>query len=103
LGRLDDVLPRSRRLPSIAITPFVAAVPTGTQARTSPEVDRTLWVPAGVLLDDRYRGRLRLPGVEEREFATVEYDSAVIWGLTLSILGQFEEVLRRAGYGGRGA
>lgn len=97
LGRLDDVRPSSRRLPAIVIAPYVAEVPAGSATREGPEVDRTLWVPLRALVDARFAGRLVLEGAERREFPTLEYGGEVIWGLTLSILGQFRDVLERAG------
>ncbi len=103
LGRLDDVAPRSRRIPSIAISPFVVAVGRDVEARTSSEVERAVWLPLDVVVEDRHRGRLRLDRVPDRDFPTIEYRGHVIWGLTLSILAQFEEVLRTIGYTGEGA
>ena len=100
LGQLDDVAPRSVRIPAIAITPFVVAVESGVEAGTSREVERSVWLPLEVLLEERHRGRLKLEILPDREFPTIEYQGDVIWGLTLRILGQFEEILRRVGYGG---
>ncbi len=101
LGQLDDVAPRSRRIPSIAISPFVAAVGREVEARTSSEVERAVWLPLDVVVEEQHRGRLRLDVVPDRDFPTIEYRGHVIWGLTLSILAQFEEVLRSIGYTGR--
>lgn len=100
LGQLDDVAPRSVRIPAIAITPFVVAVRPGVQAGTSREVERAVWLPLEVLLEDRHRGWLKLEILPESELPTIEYQGDVIWGLTLRILSQFEEILRRIGYGG---
>jgi 8-oxo-dGTP pyrophosphatase MutT (NUDIX family) len=100
LGQLDDVAPRSVRIPAIAITPFVVAVGSGVEAGTSREVERAVWLPVEVLLEERHRGLLKLEILPGREFQTIEYRGDVIWGLTLRILGQFEEILRRVGYGG---
>lgn len=102
LGRLSDVLPRSRQLPAIAITPFVAAIGRGPEPRPGPEVQHSLWVPVDVLLDERYEGRFAPTEADGREFVVVEYGGEVIWGLTLSILSEMREVVRRAlGAGGR--
>ncbi len=100
LGQLDDVCPRSRRIPAIAITPFIVAVDPGVKARTSSEVDRAVWLPLDVVVDEIHRGSMRLDVVPDREFPTIEYDGHVIWGLTLSILRQVEELLKRIGYPG---
>ena len=98
LGQLDDVTPRTSRIPSIAITPFVVAVEPGVEAWTSTEVERTIWMPLHVVTDEEHRGTLRLTVLPDREFATIEYGGHVIWGLTLSILRQVEGVLKAVGY-----
>lgn len=98
LGQLDDVWPRTRRIPAIAITPFVVAVDSDTRARTNSEVEYAVWVPLEIVVDEELRGTLRLDGLPNREFPTIEYGGHVIWGLTLGILRQLEEVLNRVGY-----
>lgn len=100
LGRLDDVVPGSRRIPSIAISPYVVAVAPEVVARTSSEVERAVWLPLDVVVEERHRGRLRLDRVPDRDFPTIEYRGHVIWGLTLRILAQFEEILKTIGYSG---
>ena len=98
LGRLDDVAPRSRHIPLIAIAPFVAAVPPDVVAGRSPEVERAIWLPLEAVIEESYRGRLKLPFEPDREFPTIEYGGEVIWGLTFAILRQVEELLRAIGY-----
>lgn len=98
LGQLDDVWPRTRRIPAIAITPFVVGVDPGTRARTNSEVEYAVWVPLAIVTDERLRGTLTLAALPDREFPTIEYGGHVIWGLTLGILTQFEKILRRVGY-----
>jgi 8-oxo-dGTP pyrophosphatase MutT (NUDIX family) len=100
LGQLDDVWPRTRRIPAIAITPFVAAVQPGVAARTSSEVEHAVWVPLEVVVNQEHRGTLRIDALPERGFPTIEYAGHVIWGLTLGILRQLEEILTRIGYPG---
>ncbi len=103
LGQLDDVWPRTRRIPAIAITPFVVAVESETHARTNSEVEYAVWVPLEVVLDEGLRGTLKLDAVPDREFPTIEYGGHVIWGLTLGILRQLEDVLNLVGYPDRSA
>lgn len=98
LGQLDDIAPRARRIPSIAITPFVVAVGANLEASESREVQNTIWVPVGALLEERYQGRLTLGSAAERSFPTIDYKGYVIWGLTYSVLLQLEPVLRSIGY-----
>jgi 8-oxo-dGTP pyrophosphatase MutT (NUDIX family) len=100
LGQLDDVWPRTRRIPAIAITPFAVAVRPDVTARTSSEVEHAVWVPLEVVVDEGHRGTLRIDALPEREFPTIEYGGHVIWGLTLGILRQLEELLIRIGYPG---
>ncbi len=100
LGRLDDVAPRSRHIPSIAVTPFVVAVSESVDARTSSEVEQAVWLPLDVVVNEEHRGTLRLDVLPDREFPTIEYGGHVIWGLTLSILRQLEGPLSRVDYRG---
>ncbi len=98
LGQLDDVRPSSRKIPAISITPFVVEVGPDVETRESAEVDVAIWVPAEALVDEGYRGRLFHAHEPGREFPTIEYRGHVIWGLTLSVLGQMEAILRGIGY-----
>ena len=95
LGQLDDVRPSSRRIPAIAITPFVVAVEGELSIRTNHEVEEAIWVPLETLVKRSYRGRFG-------DFPTIEFEGYVIWGLTLSVLSQLELLLRRIGYFGGG-
>jgi 8-oxo-dGTP pyrophosphatase MutT (NUDIX family) len=103
LGQLDDVAPATRRIPSIAISPFVVAVQPDVVARTSSEVEYAVWVPLSVVMDEKHRGSLRLEIIPDREYPTIEYEGHVIWGLTFRILGTFQEILWEIGYPGEGA
>lgn len=94
LGRLDDVRPESRRLPPIAISPFVFGVRPGTAARVaSPEVDAVLWVPLARLEDPDTLDTLTLDLTEGvREFPGFRVEEGLVWGLTYRILTRFLEV-----------
>jgi 8-oxo-dGTP pyrophosphatase MutT (NUDIX family) len=102
LGQLDDVYPKTRRIPAIAITPFVFAVEPGVVAETSTEVEHAVWVPLNVVIGDEHKGTMELEVLPGQEFPTIEYGGHVIWGLTLSILRQLEELLNRVGFTGDG-
>jgi 8-oxo-dGTP pyrophosphatase MutT (NUDIX family) len=99
LGALDDVAPRTRRLPPLVIAPFVAAVPPTTLAvPDAREVDAALWVPAGALRDEAAVSEILIElQNESRRFPSLVYQEHVIWGLTHRILTQFMEVLDEAG------
>ncbi len=102
LGQLDDVYPRTRRIPAIAITPFVFEVDGGVVAETSTEVEHAVWVPLNVVVGEEHKGTMELEVLPGREFPTIEYGGHVIWGLTLAILRQLEEILNRVGFTGDG-
>lgn len=87
VGRLDDVHPRSHRLPSIAITPWVGWSQPGAKVREGREITAHRWISLGELLDPGRRSVLRRRrGHVLRIFPTVEFEGETIWGLTLAIL-----------------
>ncbi len=99
LGALDEVHPRSQRLPTIVIAPFVLAVPASASASPDPaEVEAALWVPLSALADETAADELilELEG-SSRTFPAYRYGEYLIWGLTHRILEQFLEVAREAG------
>ena len=99
LGALDEVTPRTPRLPPIIIAPFVLAVPADARAvPDSREVDAALWVPLPALADEAAADQLiiELEGLS-RSFPAYRYQEYVIWGLTHRILTQFLEVAAEAG------
>jgi 8-oxo-dGTP pyrophosphatase MutT (NUDIX family) len=100
LGRLDDVAPRSVRLPPIVVTPFVHAVPSHTVARPDGrEVDVALWVPLSALRDEDAVEELLVELGEggSRAFPSLRYQEHVIWGLTHRVLTDFLSVIAAAG------
>ena len=99
LGELDEVAPRTPRLPPIVIAPFVAAVPPGTLAvPDGREVELALWIPVSALRDDAAVSEILIELQEgSRSFPSLVYQEHVIWGLTHRILVQFLEVLELAG------
>lgn len=95
LGRLDALHPRSRRLPSVAVTPFVAWRPGEARIRTSREVTGHLWVPVDALAAPEHRGVLTFRrGGAIRAFPTIEYGGHTIWGLTYLVVQRFLEATR---------
>ncbi len=87
LGALDDIHPRTRALPSIAVTPFVAWRDGPAPVRANPEVQAHIWVPFSALRDPACRSELRLgrEGLELR-FPTIEFEGYTIWGMTFEII-----------------
>lgn len=88
LGRLEVVRPVTRRLPPLAILPFVFAVPAGTFATIgSSEVAETHWVPLHHFEDPEHRVVHRLTLDDEAmAFPAYRHGERVIWGLTERIL-----------------
>lgn len=96
LGRLADIHPRSRHLPSICVTPFVAWMAAHQEVRVNHELTDHVWIPVSALSDPVYRSTLVREAPSVREFPTVDYEGNVIWGLTLAILEDFLAVLATA-------
>ena len=94
IGALDEVAPRTPRLPPLIIAPFVFAVPRETEAKPSAqEVDAAIWVPLSALRDEGAASEIliELEG-GSRSFPSLKYGEYVIWGLTHRILLQFLEL-----------
>lgn len=94
LGRLPEVTPLSKRLPPLAIVPFVFSVPSETPARAATvEVADTHWVPIGHFLDPASRTLHRYEAGETvLTFPAFSLEGRTVWGLTHRIL---EELIRR--------
>lgn len=97
LGRLDDIHPRSRRLPSVAVSPFVAWAAAAAEVRPGPEIAGHRWTALRELEDPARRGILsfRREGAL-RVFPTIELDGLTVWGLTFVIVRRFLRHLPRA-------
>lgn len=99
LGTLDEVGPRTPRLPPIVIAPFVFVVPPDASASPDPaEVEAALWVPLRALFDEAAADELILELEGGRlTFPAIRYQQHIIWGLTHRILEQFLALAREAG------
>lgn len=96
LGRLGEIHPRSRHLPSICVTPFVAWLAADREVRLNYELTGHAWIPLSVLSDRGYRSTLVREAPTTREFPAIDYDGDVIWGLTFAIVEDFLAVLSSA-------
>lgn len=94
LGRLDDILPWSRHLPAICVTPFVVWLGSKQEVRENHELAGHLWVPLSALSNPACRIILVRPSA--RRFPAVDYEGNVIWGLTFAILEDFLACLAAA-------
>lgn len=93
LGRLNDVVPSSVRLPKLTISAFVFGVPASTTARVaSREIESVYWVPLDVLRNPANVGTVEvpLPG-GSRGFPSYRVEGEHVWGLTHRILSEFLE------------
>lgn len=99
LGALDEVHPRSTRLPSIIVAPFVVVADANAGLTLdSREVETALWVPISALRDPAAVSELVLEmGGFTRTFPSIVYGEYTIWGLTHRILTQFLEAAHDAG------
>ncbi|MFQ5746184.1 MAG: NUDIX hydrolase [Gemmatimonadota bacterium] len=94
LGRLDERHPRTRRLPSIGITPFVAWPERIGAVVESDEVAGHFWVPLRTLVAPAARETIRQAGIPPRDRPAIVHDGHVIWGLTLAIIEEFAAIIR---------
>jgi 8-oxo-dGTP pyrophosphatase MutT (NUDIX family) len=103
LGKLDEVVPDSVRLPRLTIQPFVFGVTDEARAFVaSREVQAVHWVTLAELRarDTHSEVEIPLPG-GSRSFPCYRVAGEIVWGLTYRILSQFLELypdseLRRA-------
>lgn len=99
IGPLDDVAPRTPRLPPLVISPFIVTVPRDTEPTPDGrEVDEALWVPMNALREPGAVSEILIELQEgHHAFPSLRFGDYVIWGLTHRILTQFLEVAREAG------
>ncbi len=99
LGRLEALIPATKRLPPITIFPFVFGVPKNASAKASSrEVDEVLWVPLSALRDPQAASTVEIHygDADSRTFPCFRVQGRVIWGLTYRILTGFFETLATA-------
>jgi len=87
VGVLDDLRPRTVRLPAVVVRPFVFLVSEVCEPVLSSEVAGAFWVPLSVLLDRSVwrDARVRAGDVEISRFA-FHHEGYVVWGMTERIL-----------------
>ncbi|MDE2293276.1 MAG: CoA pyrophosphatase [Elusimicrobia bacterium] len=85
LGRLDDLHPRSRTLPSIVVRPFVFALEARPRLSLSGEVAYPIWLPLARLRSGQGTAR---PVARGRRLLVPCYRSGrhMVWGMTHRIL-----------------
>ena len=86
-GSLDDVVPRTRVLPPIAVRPFVFLLPERPVVTLNAEVAAVAWMPLDRLLDPiSYQSVQYVVRGESREFPAYRLEDAVVWGMTERVL-----------------
>ena len=94
LGRLDDIHPLGRGLPSIVVSPFVAWRAVSHEVRTNHEVQYHHWIPLATLADPAARSELTWNRHgEKRVFPSIVFAGDTIWGLTHRVVINFLEIL----------
>jgi 8-oxo-dGTP pyrophosphatase MutT (NUDIX family) len=87
IGVLDDLRPRTVRLPDVIVRPFVFLMPSPPEAVLSSEVADSFWVPLSVLLDRSvWRDTTVTAGGMEMSRFAFHHQGYVIWGMTERIL-----------------
>jgi 8-oxo-dGTP pyrophosphatase MutT (NUDIX family) len=99
LGELDELAPRSARIPAIVVSPFVYRVDAQARAAPDPrEVQAALWVPVDELVHPdaatEYLHALADGGT--LSFPALHARGSVVWGMTHRILAGFLELYAQA-------
>jgi 8-oxo-dGTP pyrophosphatase MutT (NUDIX family) len=94
LGELDHLAPRSVRIPSIVVAPFVFELTGAPEPRPNHEVQLALWVPVAELLRPEavteYLHELGEGGT--LSFPAFDAGGYRVWGMTHRILTTFLEL-----------
>ena len=87
VGTLDDLRPRTVRLPAVVVRPFVFLVSDVAEPLLSSEVAGAFWVPLCILLDRSVwrDARVKAGDAEISRFA-FHHEGYVVWGMTEKIL-----------------
>jgi len=94
LGELDELAPRSARIPSIVVSPFVYHVAAGVEPHPNHEVQEALWVRVDELLHPDAAIEYLHDLADGNTLAFPAYDARgqVVWGMTHRILAGFLEL-----------
>jgi len=89
LGVLDDLRPRTVRLPAIVVRPFVAILDRDQHLELSSEVALAFWVPFGALAQsDSWREDTVFARGIQLNARVFRHQDHVVWGMTERILSQ---------------
>jgi ADP-ribose pyrophosphatase len=94
IGVLDDLHPRTIRLPAVVVRPFVFLVSEVSDPVLSDEVAGAFWVPLSVLLDRSvWRDTTVRAGNAEFSRFAFHHEGYVVWGMTERILSGLLDLL----------
>lgn len=89
VGRLDDLRPRTVRLPAIMVRPFVALLDRSGPLVLSPEVALSFWLPFSELTRaEAWRDDIVSVRGIQINARVFRHEQHVIWGMTERILAQ---------------
>lgn len=90
VGQLDDLRPRTIRLPAVIVRPFVALLGSHSEPVLSHEVAAGFWVPLASLQDKTgWRDTIVTAGGNEFTRRAFHHGEFVVWGMTERILSRF--------------
>ena len=93
VGVLNDLRPRSVRLPAVVVRPFVFLVSEPATPVLSDEVAGAFWVPLSVLMDRSvWRDTTVRAGDTEISRFAFHHEGYVVWGMTERILSGLLEL-----------
>jgi 8-oxo-dGTP pyrophosphatase MutT (NUDIX family) len=89
IGTLDDLYPRTVRLPPISVRPFVFVLDNDAELTLSSEVALAFWIPFGSLAHtEAWREDTVLARGIQINARVFRHQDHVIWGMTERILAQ---------------
>lgn len=94
IGTLDDLRPRTERLPAIMVRPFVALLDRTEPLVLSPEVALSFWLPfAAMTRSESWQEDTVLARGVQINARVFRYEEHVVWGMTERILTQLLRLL----------
>ena len=94
IGALDDLYPRSVRLPRISVRPFVFVIDGDAALTLSSEVALAFWIPFGSLAHtDAWREDTVFARGIQINARVFRHQDHVIWGMTERILAQLLQLV----------
>lgn len=94
IGVLDDLRPRTVRLPAVVVRPFVAVLERSDPLELSSEVALAFWIPFDALANkESWRDDTVFARGVQINARVFRHQDHVIWGMTERILAQLLELI----------